>query len=501
MPSGLSVNGKYFMKKFAGSVLFILSFTASFSQSPGPFFRQFLFNPYLFNPAYVGINEHPELNLVHRKQWINFNDAPETSGISLQYPTAGKVSLGFNLYSDKQVLLRTSSFMATFGYAVPISENHTLRFGLSGGVGMNRLDLTADELNTNDPAIINAAGNNYFVDGNFGVVYAHEGLQVGFALTEIFKSDPFNSQEFNEFSMSNLRNRIYSASYKFDIDIAGDVVAEPYVLYRQSEDALQDAWEAGSMFYIKERLWTGASYNQNRGLALFLGMNIMDKFRFSYSYEFPPFNTNFISTSSHELHLGIRFGKKKSKSIIPTSEEQPRYTEVQPEPEPEPKQEEDTVQPEQPEPVQPVVVPQQPVEPEPAPTPQPEPVPETKTLPQAPPQETPTQEPPVQIVKEEAPVVEEPAEPVRPVGKPPRTFTLAQGHYVVVGAFSIMAHSTKFSRDLMNQGYEVSVGLNPKKRLYYVYIFSTYDLEEARRVRNQYRLRHLFREAWVFTME
>jgi hypothetical protein len=34
-----------------------------------------------------------------------------------------------------------------------------------------------------------------------------------------------------------------------------------------------------------------------------------------------------------------------------------------------------------------------------------------------------------------------------------------------------------------------------------VYIFSTYDLEEARKVRNQYRWKNLFKEAWVFTME
>ena len=181
------------MKKFTCIILLLISFTVSNSQAPGPFFRQFLFNPYLFNPAYVGISEQPEVNLVYRKQWLNFKDAPETTGISLQYPTEGRVSLGFNLFSDKQVLLRNSSFMATFGYAVPISEGHTLRFGLSGGVGMNRLDLTAEELNTNDPAIINAANNNYYVDGNFGVVYAYEGLRLGFALTEIFKSNPFNS--------------------------------------------------------------------------------------------------------------------------------------------------------------------------------------------------------------------------------------------------------------------------------------------------------------------
>ena len=33
------------------------------SAAPGPFYRQFYFNPFLFNPAYVAINNELEANL------------------------------------------------------------------------------------------------------------------------------------------------------------------------------------------------------------------------------------------------------------------------------------------------------------------------------------------------------------------------------------------------------------------------------------------------------
>src|SRR5687767_12583268 len=128
------------------------------AQTPGhrPY-RQFYANPYLFNPAYVGINNQTELNLSYRQQWVNFKDAPVITGLNLQIPTKNRVSIGFNIATDKQVLLRNNSFMATFGYALPIAENQSLRFGLSGGIGMNTLDLNSEELNTNDPAIMQAA--------------------------------------------------------------------------------------------------------------------------------------------------------------------------------------------------------------------------------------------------------------------------------------------------------------------------------------------------------
>ena len=138
------------------------------AQSPGPFYRQFFFNPYLFNPAYVAINNRPEANLVYRQQWTNFKDAPVTAGFNVQLPTHERVALGFSMMTDKQVLVRNSNFMATFGYILPIADNQSLRFGMSGGVGMNKLDLSSEELDANDPLLMNASGSNVYFDGNFG---------------------------------------------------------------------------------------------------------------------------------------------------------------------------------------------------------------------------------------------------------------------------------------------------------------------------------------------
>src|SRR5688500_7601832 len=301
-------------KRLLTSTIAVLVFVGLIqAQTPGhrPY-RQFFANPYLFNPAYVGINNQAELNLSYRQQWVNFKDAPVVTGLNLQLPTNNRVALGFSLTSDKQVLLRNSTFMATFGYVVPIADNQSLRFGLSGGIGMNQLDLTADELNTNDPAILNAANNNFYVDGNVGVVYAHSGFKVGFAFTELFSSNSFNHDTFSKFAFSNLKNRLYSMSYRFNVGLMENIAVEPYVLYRQSADGLQDAWEAATLVYFKDKVWTGAGYNQNNGLALFLGMNVKDKFKFSYSYEFPPFKSGVTATSAHELHLTLKFGKKKT---------------------------------------------------------------------------------------------------------------------------------------------------------------------------------------------
>ena len=475
-------------KKFVLSLLSALVvFHFASAQAPGPFYRQFYFNPYLFNPAYVGINGTAEANFVHRQQWTNFKDAPVTTGVSLQFPTTERVSLGFNIHTDKQVLLRNSNVMATFGYVVPIAEDQSLRFALSGGVGLNKLDLTAEELNTHDPVIAKATGNNYYIDGNFGVVYTLKGLRLGFALTDLFHSNALNEETFNKFEFSNLKNRLFSASYRFNLDPMGNVALEPNLLYRQTEDSNQDYWEAATLVYFKEKIWTGVSYNQHNGVALFLGADIKDKFRFGYSYEFPPFESGSFSASSHELHVGMRFGKKRYGSAKKyTSRPSPVLANTNDVTEDESRDEREEEVATEEQPVGGNKYPARQVEPS-------NPVQKDNEIAKAAKREEIVKEPAkskeVSTTTAKAPALKE-------------SFTMSKGHYyVVVGVFSSMDRSVKFSKDLMTKGHVVNVSLNPKNNLYYVYLQSTTDREQAVKVRNEYRWQNLFKEAWVFKME
>lgn len=282
------------------------------AQDSQPLYRQFFFNPYTFNPAFAGLSEQPEIGIMYRKQWVNFQDAPSTAGLTLQLPASRRVVVGFNVLTDKQVLLKHSSFMTSFIYLVPLGFQQSLRFGMSGGIGMNSLNLSSEEMDTNDPVITRAAGNNYYVKGNFGVVYMHRKLKLGFALTDLFNTNPFTPEKFNEFSFSNLRNRLYSVSYRFDLATAPtDVAVEPYLLYHESEDGLQNYWSATTLVHFNQVLWTGAGYSQYAGLSLILGFEVKEKLRFSYHYEFPPFKSSTSSNTSHELQLSLKFGRKR----------------------------------------------------------------------------------------------------------------------------------------------------------------------------------------------
>ena len=286
--------------------------TAAWGQIVKPTYRQSFFNPYLYNPALVGIRGEAELNLIYKKQAVGFDGAPVTTGVNLQFPTSeNRVVLGFSAIVDKQSLMRNTSILGTFGYIVPIDKKQSLRFGLSAGIGINSFDLTAEELNTNDPAFLAVANNNRYMDGSFGVAYTSSGLKLGLVLTELFNTNPFEAETFSKFHITNLKNRLYSVSYRFNLDRFENFALEPYFMFRESADGLQNSWEAASVLHYKTLLWTGASYHETRGIGLFFGMEVLEKLRFSYNYEFPPIKAQLGGLSSHELQMSLRLSKKK----------------------------------------------------------------------------------------------------------------------------------------------------------------------------------------------
>jgi hypothetical protein len=88
------------------------------------------------------------------------------------------------------------------------------------------------------------------------------------------------------------------------------------------------------------------------------------------------------------------------------------------------------------------------------------------------------------------------------VTQPHEDFTMTPGHhYIIVGVFSILDNSMKFTKEMMSKGYVVNVALNPQNNLYYVYLSSSIVKEEAQRIRDEYKSKNVFKQAWVFSME
>ena len=253
---------------------------------------------------------------------------------------------------------------------------------------------------------------------------------------------------------------------------------EPFFLYRTSE-GVKGQFEATGVLKLDNLVWGGASYRQNYGPAGFLGFNLKDKLKVGYAYEFAPEQTTGFGNGSHEIQVILRIGKKKRERPAAEVKQEPdQQLATQPEVQ-ENKNE------------------------------KPEPKPEEKV------ETKPVTEPVVeQPVVEEKPVVteeskvEQPAESEKePEKEKIVTLTgrdLRPGHYVVVGVFRSNQNALNHMNNLKKEGYpNVTVSYSATKQYYYVHMGNLANVEEAAKLRDQYRkeTKTSLRDCWVLSID
>lgn len=295
-----------------------LFYSKGFAQNT-PIYSQFFMNPYFYNPAYAGGERFGSIFLSHRKQWLGIAEAPEASIFSWHGPVSDRVALGANVYTETYGILQNSNAQFTFAYNVPISSNQYIRFGLSGGLGMFSVDLDAVN-GINDPALLNALGTNYYIDGQFGAKYHINGFNIGVTLPNLFERSLDLQAAFGEFEINPLNSYLFMANYRF-YNQKGDFAFEPHFLYRLN-NAGPDQYEALGLLHFQNLVWIGGGYKSNAGIKGLAGLDLNKKMSLGYAYELPVGAVKGFSTGSHEIVLGIHYGafqdlkNKRNRSFI-----------------------------------------------------------------------------------------------------------------------------------------------------------------------------------------
>lgn len=292
-------------------ILLVLSCVSAFSQQL-PLFSNYIFDPYLYNPAYIANSGFTEINFIHRRQWVDIQDAPVISGINAQIPLNGKLAIGVNAINDESVLLDRISGGVTVGYKVPLSSHHKIAFGLSMGVIYNSLDLDGVETVT-DPALASAADRSTSLDGQFGIMYNWKNLSLGFSLPRLFVSDPNSEESFSEIEFAELRNQIFIASYK--VELSPLINLQPAVQYRFTQDE-QDFFEAAALIGYKDLVKVGGFYRQDSGPGFLFQLTANDLVSISYGHEFATNQDLSFAGATHEFQLKLRLGKKKPPLVV-----------------------------------------------------------------------------------------------------------------------------------------------------------------------------------------
>lgn len=270
-------------------------------------YNQFFMNPYLYNPAYAGVEGHTVVFALYRQQWMNFESSPAISNVSFHTPLKGGIGLGATIFNETQGPLTTSWGKISTSYLITVDKEHYLRFGLSLGAGNNALNFTELDAPT-DPAFTNLVDNSTFLIGDFGATYHFGHFNAGFSIPNLVTYDVISTETNSPIRVSPLDNVLFKMNYRGHLN--DDVAIEPHLIYRYSE-VEPDQYEGTVILHIKHVTWAGVSFRQDNNLVGLVGIKLKESFAIGYSFELG--NSSIASTlgPTHEVHIGYHLGSKK----------------------------------------------------------------------------------------------------------------------------------------------------------------------------------------------
>ena len=296
------------MKKIIILIIAVISLiTVSAQQDPQ--FTQNMFNKLANNPGFAGSRGVIATSILHRSQWMGFNDggaAASTQNFSvdaeLPFLYGG---VGLNVVNDNIAEFRNLGLQASYAYRTELGVG---QIGMGMSVGMYQSGLNGGALKSaqsGDPAIPTGEVKGSSLDIGAGIYYNTQDVYVG--LSSAHMTEPtVEWSDGQDFDLT--RHYFLIAGYYHELS---SLLSLNPSIYLKSDGATSQLDINTNLIY-NNKLWGGVSYRLDEGLSLLAGMNVNEDFRFGLAYDVTMMNA---MSNSLEFMLGYNFKIKTNKAI------------------------------------------------------------------------------------------------------------------------------------------------------------------------------------------
>jgi len=296
------------MKKIIILIIAVISvITVSAQQDPQ--FTQNMFNKLANNPGFAGSRGVIATSILHRSQWMGFNDggaAASTQNFSvdaeLPFLYGG---VGLNVVNDNIAEFRNLGLQASYAYRTELGVG---QIGMGMSVGMYQSGLNGSKLKSaqsNDPAIPTVEVKGSSLDIGAGIYYNTQDVYIG--LSSAHMTEP--TIEWSDGQNFNLtRHYFLIAGYYHEIS---SLLSLNPSIYLKSDGATSQLDINTNLIY-NNKMWGGVSYRLDEGISLLAGMNVNEDLRFGLAYDVTMMNA---MSNSLEFMLGYNFKIKTNKAI------------------------------------------------------------------------------------------------------------------------------------------------------------------------------------------
>lgn len=214
---------------------------------------QYFNNRMLSNVGFTGADGN-KISLIQNRSWIGFDGAPVLTSLSGEMNFGLNSAGGLNFMSDKSgVLIRTYG-VVNYAYRIKLNEMQSLRLGASLSFHGDRLnDAYIASGGEYDPLIKENINRKLQYDGDFGMVYTRDKLELALSILRIGNNLRGN------FDNANLAFAQLAAYYDFELGNESNINLKPMVMYRAYRSA-SGVFDLGMQFQYNKSMNVMAVY-------------------------------------------------------------------------------------------------------------------------------------------------------------------------------------------------------------------------------------------------
>jgi type IX secretion system PorP/SprF family membrane protein len=304
------------MKRLSFQVAISLLFGAGAFAQQDPMLSQYMFNGLYLNPAYAGSHDYWSSTFSYRNQWVRFDGAPETMIAAFDGPIPEKnMGLGLILAHDKIGVSRQSSVLANYSYQLKMNEKDKLAFGINAGFSQYAADLTKLTVWDQDQVFQKDLTGKLIPRAGLGIYYFSKRYYAGFSVPTLLSYQKDYDFSIN-LTKSGFLRRHYLLTGGYVFDLRYNFKLKPSVLLKYVENTPLQADFNLSIVY-KDMFWVGSSIRTGDACVFLLEYQATNRFRIGYAYDLSVSKIRNYSNGSHEIMLGLDFGRNLVKVKTP----------------------------------------------------------------------------------------------------------------------------------------------------------------------------------------
>ena len=277
---------------------------------------QYMFNGLFLNPAYAGTRKYMSSSLIARMQWVNFEGAPRTGILAIDGPLLNqRMGLGLTVTHEKIGVTLQTDVYANYAYFIKIKNG---KLGLGIKAGFSHYSSKVSDLVVWDDGDQVFMGNRQTAalpKFGAGIYYYTPKWYAGFSVPTLLAYDAnYNFNALLEESSAMRYHYFLTGGYVFSLK--NDFALTPSLLMKfQAQAPVQFDINLSAMY--KGMVSLGVSYRTQDAVSIMVQFHFLKRYRIGYAYDITTTKISQYTTGSHEVMIGIDFGKDIIKTKTP----------------------------------------------------------------------------------------------------------------------------------------------------------------------------------------